>query len=119
MKTLLAFTLLFLVALAPANAAPFLVSDEYPFNTETGLNVASFTVGGLPGGSVTLPATVNQTSQGQYLHYDLGNLSFTTGQSYTITAYATNLYGLSGPPASLVFTRGVPAAPGNLRISPN
>jgi hypothetical protein len=118
MKILCGF-LFALSVVAAAKAAPFLVCDEYPFNTETGLNVSTFTVGGLPGGSVSVPATINQTSQGQYLHYDLGNLAFTTGTSYTITAFATNLYGLSGPPASLVFTRGVPAAPGNLRISSN
>jgi hypothetical protein len=100
-------------------AAPFLVCDEYPFMTEGGLNIASFTVGGLPGGGVTVPATVNPTSQGQYLHYDLANVALTNGQSYSITAFATNVYGTSGPPSTVVFTRGVPAAPGNLRISPN
>jgi hypothetical protein len=108
-----------LLSIVHLAAAPFLVCDEYPFMTESGLNVASFTVGGLPGGAVTLPAVVNPTSQGQFLHYDLANVTLQNGQSYTITAFATNVYGLSGPPASLVFTRGAPAAPGNLRISPN
>jgi len=119
MKILFLCTFLLAASVLTAKAAPFLVCDEYPFNKETGLNVASFTIGGLPGGSITVPATVDATSEGQYLHYDLGNLTFVTGTSYTVTAYATNVYGLAGPPASLVFTRGVPAAPGNLRIAPN
>jgi hypothetical protein len=113
-------TILLLLALvARIQAAPFLVSDEYPFMSEGGLNVAAFTVGGLPGGAVTVPATVNPSSQGQYLHYDLAQVVLVSGQSYSITAFATNVYGLSGPPATVVFTRGVPAAPANLRISPN
>ena len=116
MKTVL--IVLFMLALR-ANAAPFLVCDEYPFMTESGLNVASFTVGGLPGSPITVPATINPTSQGQFLHYDLANVTLVNGQTYTITAFATNIYGASGAPGTVVFTRGVPAAPGNLRISPN
>jgi hypothetical protein len=114
--------LIFLIVLflsRAAMAAPFLVCDEYPFMTESGLNVTSFTVGGLPGGTITVPATINPTSQGQYLHYDLANVTLVNGQSYTITAFATNIYGSSGPPATVIFTRGVPAAPANLRISPS
>ena len=117
MKALLILSLLLCARIVVAS--PFLVCDEYPFMTEGGLNVASFTIGGLPGGSVTTPATVNPTSQGQYLHYDLANVAFVNGYSYSISVNATNVYGSSGPPATVVFTRGVPAAPGNLRISPN
>ena len=116
MKLLACF---FFGLLVTASATPFLVCDEFPFQTETGLNVASFTVGGLPGSPITVPATVNPTSKGQYLHFDLGTIVLITGNSYTITAFATNTYGASGPPATLVFTRGVPSAPANLRISPN
>lgn len=116
MKTLL------LILLALANVAwgsPFLVCDEFPFQTEGGLNIATFTIGGLPGSPITVPATVNPTSQGQYLHYDLANVILVSGNSYTITAFATNVYGTSGPPATVVFTKGVPAAPSGLKISPN
>ena len=95
MKTLLVL----LALLSSAHAAPFLVCDEYPTNTEAGLNIATFTIGGLPGSPITIPATINTTTQGQYVHY------------------ATNVYGASGAAATVVFTRGVPSAPGNLRIS--
>jgi len=108
-----------LASVLSAHAAPFLVCDEYPFMTEGGLNVAAFVVGGLPGGSVTVPATVNPTSQGQYLHYDLAPVALVNAQSYTITVFAVNVYGSSGPASTVVFTKGSPAAPGNLRISPN
>jgi hypothetical protein len=101
-----------------AIATPFLVCDEYPFQSESGLNIASFTIGGLPGSPITVPATVDPTSNGQYLHYDLANVTLVNGEAYTVTAFATNTYGTSGPPATVIFTRGVPAAPGNLRISP-
>jgi hypothetical protein len=117
MKILL--LLLAVMATISAQAAPFLACDEYPFLAEAGLNVASFTVGGLPGSPITVPATVNPTSQGQYLHYDLANVILQNGQSYTITAFATNAYGNSGAPSTVVFTKGVPAAPGHLAISPN
>ena len=110
---------LFCLNAAPLLAAPFLVCDQYPFETETGLNVASFTISGLPGAAVTVPATIDPTSKGAYLHYDLASVTLVNGTVYTITAFATNTYGLSGPSATVVFTRGVPAAPGNLRISPN
>ena len=115
MRTLLCLLLL----CGFAHATPFLVCDEYPFQTETGLNIATFTLGGLPGSPITVPATINPTSQGQYLHYDLGGLTLTTGTVYTITAFATNTYGAAGAPSTVIFTRGVPAAPANLRISPN
>ena len=113
-------TLAFMFLLATSVlGSPFLVSDQYPFETESGLNIASFTIGGLPGSPITVPATVDATSKGQYLHYDLANVVLVTGNSYTITAFATNVYGSAGPPSTVVFTRGVPSAPANLRISPN
>jgi len=118
MKFFIAIALLFGCVQASLGA-PFLVCDEYPFMTESGLNVASFVIDGLPGSPITVPATINPTSQGQFLHYDLANVTLVNGQTYTITAFATNIYGASGAPGTVVFTRGVPAAPGNLRISPN
>jgi len=110
---------LLLAAMISVKAAPFLVCDEYPFQTEIGLNVASFTIGGLPGSPIIVPATIDSTSQGQFLHYDLANVVLQNGQSYTITAYATNTYGSAGAPSTVVFTKGVPAAPQHLSISPN
>jgi len=115
MRTLL----LLLILTQCAIAAPFIVCDEYPFQSESGLNIAVFVVGGLPNSPVTVPATINPTSQGQFLHYDLAQVALVKGQAYSITAFATNIYGNAGPPATVVFTVGVPAAPGNLRISPN
>jgi hypothetical protein len=102
-----------------AVAAPFLTCDEYPLMSESGLNIASFVIGGLPGSPITVPATIDAQSSGQFLHYDLSNVTLVNGQSYSITAYAINVYGSAGAASTIIFTRGVPAAPGNLRISPN
>jgi|SRR6516162_881407 hypothetical protein len=111
-----AFALLLLSGID--KAAPFLVCDQYPFQTESGLNVASFVIGGLPGSPIAVPATVDPTSNGQYLHYDLANINLSNGTSYTITAFAVNVYGSSGPASTVVFTKGVPASPSHLTISP-
>ena len=113
MKTLIVF----LVLMGRSFAAPFLVCDQYPFQSETGLNIASFTIGGLPGSPITVPATIDPQSNGQYLHYDLATVSLQNGQVYTITAFATNVYGIPGAAATVIFTRGVPAPPSNFRIS--
>jgi hypothetical protein len=96
-------------------AAPFLVCDTNPLNTDSSLNVATYVITGLG----TSPISVNASTDaagGQFLHYDLGTLP---NGKYTVTAAAVNALGTSSPQsAPLVFTKGAPATPQNLRLSP-
>ena len=109
--------LLFLLVLcALARGAPYLVCDPYPANTEGGLNVGVFVINGLSANAITSNAVIASDGS-QSLHYDLGQTALTNGTQYTISVYAVNDYGIAGNPATLVFTKGVPAPPGNLRIS--
>ena len=98
-------------------AAPFLVCDPYTANTEAGLNVATFIINGITTAAITSPAVINQDGS-QVLHYDLGTAPLTNGTKYTITVNAVNGYGGVSDPSTLIFTKGVPAPPSNLRISP-
>lgn len=106
-----------LLLAARAFAAPFLICDPYAVNTEAGLNVGTFIINGLTMNAITSPALINSDGT-QSLHYDLGTAPLTNGTKYTISVQAVNGYGGVSDPSSLVFTKGVPAPPGNLRISP-
>lgn len=110
--------LFFLFFAATALATPFLVCDPYPANTEAGLNVGSFVINGLSTNAITTAATIKSDGT-QVLDYDLGTVPLTNGTKYTISVYAVNNYGAAGDPATVVFTKGIPAPPGNLRLSPN
>jgi len=98
-------------------ASPFLVCDPYVANAEVGLNVVQFNISGLSANVINTAATINGDGT-QSLHYDLALTPLANGK-YTISVTATNGYGLTGDPATLVFTRGVPGPPSNLRISQN
>ena len=100
-----------------AKAAPFLVCDPYAVNTEAGLNVTQFVINGLATTGITVPATVAADGT-QYLHYDLALAVLTNGTKYTLSVNAVNGYGGVSDPSTLIFTKGVPAPPSNLRISP-
>ena len=96
-------------------AAPFLVCDPYPTQTDANLTVASFVLTGFGTGPVSVPAFVLANGQ-QELHYDLATLSNGT---YTVTAAAVNAFGVSSAASpNFTFTKGVPATPLNLKISP-
>jgi hypothetical protein len=110
--------LLLLLSVGRLVAAPFLVCDPYPVQTQSTLNIAAFNVTGL----TPQPFNVNATIAGdgtQSLHYDLSQVTLTNGQTYTVQVFAVNNLGIAGPSSSLTFQLGVPAAPSNLRISPN
>ena len=114
MKTLIVF----LVLMGRSFAAPFLVCDPYPVQTEAGLSIAAFNISGLSAQSFNVAAQIN-TDGTQQLHYDLALSPLVNGQQYTISVFAINAYGLGGAAAQLVFTRGIPSTPSNLRIAPN
>ena len=115
MKTLFVFLLVLIVR--NLSAAPFLVCDPYAANTEAGLNVATFIINGLGTTAISSPAVINSDGS-QVLHYDLGTALLVNGTKYTISVNAVNGYGGVSDPATLIFTKGVPAPPSNLRISP-
>jgi hypothetical protein len=106
----------FLLTLAiSAKAAPFLVCDPYAVQTDTNLIPVSFNLSGIAVQPISVPVTTNADGTKQ-LHYDLANLSNGT---YTVTAAAVNVFGGTSPAGSpFTFTKGVPATPTNLRISP-
>src|ERR1700746_17709 len=109
-------TLLILLCLAAhAMAAPFLVCDPVPAQTQQNLNVVSYMITGLSSNPISAQAIVNADGS-QQLHYDL---AATANGSYTVTAAAINGLGLEGPAsAPCTFTVGLPAKPTGLRISP-
>jgi hypothetical protein len=96
-------------------AAPFLVCDTNPLNTDSSLNVATYVITGLGTNPISVNASTD-ASGGQFLHYDLATLP---NGKYTVTAAAVNSLGIaSAQSAPLVFTKGAPATPQNLRLSP-
>src|SRR5208282_3416858 len=114
------FALLFLSILfaVTASAAPFLTCDPYPANpTDGALNVVTFIVtGNVPGSPVSIQSMIG-TGGMQYFFYDLSTL---TNNTYTVTVAAVNGYGQEGAASvPFTFTKGVPAAPANLRIVPS
>ena len=111
-----AFLACLLLLSAQAFGAPFLVSDPYVQASDPNMNPVQFVIHGLTATDVTVQAT--QLSNGTLvLQYDLATLP--NGQ-YAVTAAAINIFGgestFSAPP--FAFTKGVPAPPSNLRISP-
>lgn len=110
-------TLLVLLALAnTAWAAPFLVSDPYVVASDPNLNPVQFVIHGIGTADITINATT--LSNGNLvLEYDLATLP--NGQ-YSVDAAAVNVFGGESPFSSppFAFTKGVPAPPSNLRISP-
>jgi hypothetical protein len=106
----------FLLTLAiSAKAAPFLVCDPYAVQTDPNLIPVSFNLTGVAAQPVSVPVTTNADGTKQ-LHYDLANLGNGT---YTVTAAAVNVFGGTSPAGTpFTFTKGVPATPTNLRISP-
>src|SRR5262245_18891921 len=109
--------LLILLGVISASAAPFLTCDPYPIQTEAGLNVGQFVISGLAATNLTVPATINPDGT-QFLHYDLALSVLTNGTKYSISVVAVNGYGGISDPSTLLFTKGVPAPPSSLRISP-
>lgn len=111
MKTFLA--LLFLSECA--FGAPFLVSDPYVPQSDPNLNPTQFILTGLTANPLTINATT--LSGGNIvLEYDLATLA---NGKYTVTAASVNIFGgVSPESAPFSFTKGVPAPPANLRISP-
>jgi hypothetical protein len=96
-------------------AAPFLVCDTNPLNGDSSLNVATYLITGLGTTPISVQATTDNAG-GQFLHYDLATLP---NGHYTVTAAALNAFGISSPEsAPLTFTKGAPATPLNLRLSP-
>jgi len=113
MRTL--FFIFLLGAASLVRGAPFLVSDPYVLNSDPNLNPTAFVIHGIGGTDITINATT--LSNGNLvLEYDLQTLP--NGQ-YSVSAAAVNVFGgespFSAPP--FAFTKGVPAPPGNLRIS--
>jgi hypothetical protein len=96
-------------------AAPFLVCDINPLNADSTLNVATYVITGLGTNPISVKASTD-ASGGQFLHYDLATLP---NGKYTVMAAAVNAFGNSSPESTpLVFTKGAPATPLNLRLSP-
>jgi hypothetical protein len=97
------------------SAAPFLVCDTNPLNADSSLNVATYVITGLGTNPIAVQA-MTDSAGGQFLHYDLATLP---NGHYTVTAAAVNSLGISSPDsAPLTFTKGAPATPLNLRLSP-
>ena len=118
MKSLL--LLLFLgLGLNAQAAGPFLVSDPYTLQSDPNLNPVNFVINFLINGTAASPVAITATtlSNGQIiLQYDLATLA---AGHYTVTADAVNVFGgVSADSAPFPFTKGVPAPPANLRISP-
>jgi hypothetical protein len=113
MRTFVLLGLLLALSVS-AQAAPFLVCDPYAVQTDPNLIPVSFDLTGIAAQPISVPVTnADGTKQ---LHYDLGTLSNGT---FTVTAAAVNIFGGTSPAsAPFQFTKGVPAAPTNLRISP-
>jgi hypothetical protein len=113
MKLILLLLLLFA---SKALAAPYLVSDDYVPQSDPNLNPTQFVLHGIGATDITINATTRSTGN-IVLEYDLANLP--NGQ-YSVTAAALNIFGgestFSTPP--FAFTKGTPASPQNLRISP-
>ena len=96
-------------------ASPFLVCDPYPGSGDPNLIPTTFEVTGVAGTPVSSPAFTNPDGT-KILHYDLATLA---NGNYTVTATAVNVFGGASPSsAPFTFTKGVPAQPGGLRISP-
>lgn len=114
MKLLLLLSLL--LTAVRLSAAPFLVSDQYTQQSDPNLNPTQFVIHGIGGSDITINATT-LSSGNIVLQYDLATLPNGT---YSVTAAAVNIFGgespFSAPP--FAFTKGVPAPPSNLRISP-
>src|ERR1700740_1130115 len=102
-------TLLTLLCLAGhAVAAPFIVCDPVPAQTQQILNVVSYLITGLSSNPISTQAIINPDGS-QQLHYDL---AATANGSYTVTAAALNGLGLEGPASGpFTFTVGLPAKP--------
>lgn len=109
------FALLLLVP-SLGHGAPFLVSDPYVPQSDPNLNPTMFVIHGLGASDITINATT-LSGGNLVLEYDLATLPNGT---YHVTAAAVNVFGgespFSAPPFD--FTKGVPGAPTNLRISP-
>jgi hypothetical protein len=96
-------------------AAPFLTCDTNPLNADSTLNVATYVITGLGTSPISVNASTD-ASGGQFLHYDLATLP---NGKYTVMAAAVNAFGnSSAESAPLSFTKGAPATPLNLRLSP-
>ena len=109
------FLVLWVLLAQAAVAAPFLVCDPVPAQTQQNLNVVSYMITGLSSNPISTQAIINADGS-QQLHYDLGS---TANGSYTVTAAAINGLGLEGPPSDpFTFTVGLPTKPTGLRISP-
>ena len=109
------FLVLWVLLAQAAMAAPFLVCDPVPAQTQQNLNVVSYVLTGLSSNPISTQAIINADGS-QQLHYDLGS---TANGSYTVTAAAINGLGLEGPPSDpFTFTVGLPTKPTGLRISP-
>jgi hypothetical protein len=98
-----------------AQATPFLVCDAVTPASDPNLNPVSYVLSGLSTNPIT--TTVTQNADGTLqLHYDLATLA---NGLYTVSAVAVNASGNVSPSsAPLTFTKGSPASPANLRISP-
>jgi len=66
-------------------------------------------------GGTWIEGTVLTNAQGTYLHHDLSGL---TNGAHTVKAKSYNLWGESVETAPLPFTKAVPAAPLNVKITP-
>jgi hypothetical protein len=114
MRTSLLLGLLLALSVS-VRAAPFLVCDPYAVQTDTNLIPVSFNLTGIAAQPISVPVTTNADGT-KALHYDLANLGNGT---YTVTAAAVNVFGGTSPAGTpFTFTKGVPATPTNLRISP-
>jgi hypothetical protein len=115
MKPLRTLLIILLVSSTRALSSPFLVCDTNPLNADSTLNVATYVITGLGTSPISVKASTD-ASGGQFLHYDLATLP---NGKYTVMAAAVNAFGNSSPEsAPLTFTKGAPATPANLRLSP-
>ena len=116
MKTMKILLVILLLLALRVQATPFLVADAVTPASDPNLNPVSYVLTGLATNPISVPATQNADGTLQ-LHYDLATL---VNGSYTVTATAVNIFGnTSAASAPFSFTKGAPAVPSNLRISPN
>jgi hypothetical protein len=92
-------------------AGPYLVCDPYAASVA----VTSFTVF-WDGATTGISAPVFTDATGTYIHLDLSTLA---NGAHTVKVRANNQWGQSADSLPFAFTKTIPTAPLNLRISAN
>jgi hypothetical protein len=93
--------LLWLMSATQIAAAPYLVSDAYPPQSDPTNDVVAFAISGLTDGAPIISNAVTDSDGSQYLQFDLGPLHLVAG-SYVLTVTAIDAKGQKSAPAPFV-----------------